>query len=446
MQRINAVEILDSAKLSRFHFLLVFWCSFIMLFDGYDLVIYGSVLPHLMTEWNLTPAEAGMLGSSSMLGMMFGAVILGTSADRLGRRPVILFCVALFSVAAFINAFAYDATTFGICRFLTGVGLGGVVPNLVTILKEMAPTQYRNRLINLMLSFFAVGGLLSALAGMYLIPLLGWHSPFYIAGLSLLSLPLLYKTLPESVAYLVQRDRQEQVAKLLKRINPAHQPTGPVRYQVETVSNTAGTAMASLFSDARAVATLMVWVAFGMCMLMVYGLNTWLPKLMNSGGYPLGSSIAFLLVMNIGALIGQLASGFIADRWGCKPTLLLFFALSAVSISLLGVRPGPATLYLILLIAGGATVGCLSVVHTLAADIYPAVARSTGVSMAAAVGRCGAVAGPLLGGYLFSLSLPFEQNFLLFGLPGVVAVIAVLMIAQRHANRVPLDTHAKQGA
>lgn len=446
MQRINAVDILDTAKLSRFHFLLVFWCSFIMLFDGYDLVIYGSVLPHLMTEWNLTPSEAGMLGSSSMLGMMFGAVALGTTADRFGRRPIILFCVALFSVAAFINAFAFDATTFGICRFLTGVGLGGVVPNLVTILKEMAPTQYRNRLINLMLSFFAVGGLLSALAGMYLIPLLGWHSPFYIAGLSLLCLPLLYKTLPESVAYLVHRDRQEEVGRLLKEINPTHRPVGQVRYEVQSVANTAATSLSSLFSDARAVATLMVWVAFGMCMLMVYGLNTWLPKLMNSGGYPLGSSIAFLLVMNIGALIGQLASGFVADRWGCKPTLLLFFALSAVSISLLGVRPGPVTLYLILLVAGGATVGCLSVVHTLAADIYPANARSTGVSMAAAVGRCGAVAGPLLGGYLLGLSLPFEQNFLLFALPGVVAVIAVLLISRQHAGQLEAAPRVKQGA
>ncbi|CAG8863216.1 3-hydroxybenzoate transporter MhbT [Pseudomonas fluorescens] len=445
MQRINAVEVVDAAKLNRFHFLLVFWCSFIMLFDGYDLVIYGSVLPHLMTEWNLTASQAGMLGSSSMLGMMFGAVTLGTAADRLGRRPIILFCVALFSVGAFINAFAFDATTFGICRFLTGVGLGGVVPNLVTILKEMAPTQYRNRLINLMLSFFAVGGLLSALAGMYLIPLLGWHSPFYIAGLSLLALPLLYKTLPESVAYLVHRDRQVEVSHLLQEINPDHRPSGPVRYEVETAGARASASMASLFGGAKTVSTLMVWVAFGMCMLMVYGLNTWLPKLMNSGGYPLGSSIVFLLVMNIGALIGQLASGFIADRWGCKPTLLVFFALSAVSISLLGVHPGPVMLYLILLTAGGATVGCLSVVHTLAADIYPANARSTGVSMAAAVGRCGAVAGPLLGGYLFSLSLPFEQNFLLFGLPGLVALVAVLLISRRSPARVTADARLKPG-
>jgi AAHS family benzoate transporter-like MFS transporter len=192
MRSINALEVVNSARLNRFHYLLVFWCSFIMMFDGYDLVIYGSVLPHLMTAWALTPGEAGMLGASSMVGMMFGAVTLGTQADRFGRRRIILFCVALFSLAALSNAFATDATSFALCRFLTGAGLGGVVPNLVTILKEMSPGSCRNRLINLMLSFFAIGGLLSGLAGIYLIPHLGWHSPFYVAGLSFLSLPLLY--------------------------------------------------------------------------------------------------------------------------------------------------------------------------------------------------------------------------------------------------------------
>lgn len=433
MRAINASEVVNSAPLNSFHYLLVFWCSFIMMFDGYDLVIYGSVLPHVMSEWSLTPGEAGVLGASSMAGMMFGAVTLGTQADRFGRRRIILFCVALFSLAALANAFATGPGSFATCRFLTGAGLGGVVPNLVTILKEMSPGSCRNRLINFMLSFFAVGGLLSGLAGIYLIPMAGWHSPFYIAGLSLVALPLLYKTLPESVAYLLQHDRQAEVDAVLRRINPEHKPTGEVIYLLDTAEQgTAGeTSIAALFGDARALSTLMLWLGFGMCMLMVYGLNTWLPKLMSSGGYPLGSSIVFLVVMNVGSLIGTLVSGVIADRWGCKKTLVLFFALAALSISLLGIRPDMTTLYALLLLAGGSTVGCLSVVHTLAADLYPAHVRSTGVSMAAAVGRCGAVTGPLLGGLLLSLGLPFEQNFIVFAAPAVVAVFAVLLVAYR---------------
>lgn len=439
MPSINASEVVNSARLNGFHYLLVAWCSFIMMFDGYDLVIYGSVLPHLMTQWSLTAGEAGLLGSSSMVGMMFGGLSLGTQADRFGRRRIILFCVALFSVAALANALASGPISFSLCRFLTGAGLGGVVPNLVTLLKEMSPGHCRNRLINLMLSFFAVGGLLSGVASIYLIPAFGWPAPFYLAGLSLLALPLLYKTLPESVAYLLHRDQQVQVAALLRRVNPAHAPTGEVSYRLEASADARATSMSALFGQGRALSTLMLWLAFGLCMLMVYGLNTWLPKLMSNGGYPLGSSIVFLVVMNLASLIGTLVSGVIADRWGCRKTLVLCFALAALSISLLGLRPDAALLYGLLLVAGGSTVGCLSVVHTLAADLYPVQVRATGVSMAAAIGRCGAVAGPLLGGLLVSLSLPFEQNFLMFAIPGVLAVFAVLLVTrQRNSNAQPL--------
>lgn len=432
MHAINASEVVNAARLNSFHYLLVFWCSFIMMFDGYDLVIYGSVLPHVMSEWALSPGQAGLLGASSMAGMMFGAVGLGTQGDRFGRRRIILFCVALFSLAAMANAFATGPVSFAVCRFVTGAGLGGVVPNLVTILKEMSPGSCRNRLINLMLSFFAVGGLLSGMAGIYLIPAFGWHSPFYVAGLSLLALPLLYKTLPESVAYLLRRNRQAEVDALLRRINPQHRPAGQVTYVLacDEVGRAGQTSSSALFGDGRALSTLMLWLGFGMCMLMVYGLNTWLPKLMSNGGYPLGSSIVFLVVMNVGSLIGTLVSGVIADRWGCKKTLVLFFALAALSISLLGIQPDVATLYGLLLVAGGSTVGCLSVIHTLAADLYPSQVRSTGVSMAAAVGRCGAVAGPLMGGVLLSMSLPFGHNFLVFAAPGVIAVFAVLLVVQ----------------
>lgn len=179
------------------------------------------------------------------------------------------------------------------------------------------------------------------------------------------------------------------------------------------------------------LSTLMLWLSFGMCTLMVYGLNTWLPKLMSNGGYPLGSSIVFLIVMNCGALCGTLISGVLADRWGAKATLISFFAIAAISISMLGIKPSEYTLYGLLLVAGGTTVGCLSVIHSLAADLYPPHIRATGVSMAAAVGRLGAVGGPLLGGLLFSLSLEFEHNFMVFAAPGLIAVVAMMLITHR---------------
>ncbi len=124
MQKVNAIGLIDRTTLNKHHKLLVFWCSIIMLFDGYDLVIYGSVLPHLMTEWALSPQTAGLLGAASLMGMMIGAVTLGMAADKFGRKNIIICCIVLASLAVALNGFAHNTQTFFICRLFTGVGLG----------------------------------------------------------------------------------------------------------------------------------------------------------------------------------------------------------------------------------------------------------------------------------------------------------------------------------
>ncbi|TCM59172.1 MFS transporter, partial [Acinetobacter calcoaceticus] len=222
MQNVDVVAILDRAAMNKNHMILVFWCSLIMLFDGYDMVIYGSLLPHLMNDWQLTPQKAGLLGSASLIGMMVGAATLTMAADKFGRKKIILTCTSLFSVAVIFNIFASDPISFFICRFFTGVGLGGAVPIMVTMIKEMAPSMHRNKLINFMLAFYGLGAILSGLAGLFLIPVFGWESVFVLAGVSILVIPLLNKTFPESVSFLIQKDRQEEVVDSLKQLNPTH--------------------------------------------------------------------------------------------------------------------------------------------------------------------------------------------------------------------------------
>jgi AAHS family benzoate transporter-like MFS transporter len=202
-----------------------------------------------------------------------------------------------------------------------------------------------------------------------------------------------------------------------------------------------------LFSHGRLFDTLLLWVAFGMCMLMVYGLNTWLPKLMAANGYSLGSSLSFLITLNVGAVIGGLCSGWLADRFGGKPTLILFFALAAVSIGLLGYKQSPIILNILLMAAGATTIGTLCIAHAFAAQLYPASIRSTGVGWAAAAGRFGAMAGPALGGYLLSQKFAITFSFFVFAAPGIVAAIAVILISSRRVraeNQVhTLASHAK---
>lgn len=181
-------------------------------------------------------------------------------------------------------------------------------------------------------------------------------------------------------------------------------------------------------------------------MLMVYGLNTWLPKIMVAGGFPLGSSLMFLVTLNIGATFGALGGGWLADRWGCKPTLILFFLLAVISLCTLGIKPGPLLLNAMLLIAGATTIGTLAVIHAFAAQQYPSEIRATGVSWCSAIGRFGAVAGPAMGGLMLSINLPLQLNFILCAVPGLVAIFAIAMIKRRDVasvglNAQPADTH-----
>lgn len=440
----NAIEIASAAPLGKFHYGLLFWCSFIMLFDGYDLVIYGSVVPRLMEQWSIPPLQAGWMGSAALFGMMFGAIAIGPLADHLGRRKIILAGIAFASVSALTNAFAWDALSFAAFRFLTGIGLGAAIPNIVALMSDLSPTARRSTLTTIMLSFYSIGAMISAMVAILVIPNFGWEATFYIGGLPLLCLPWMYRYLPESLPFLLSKDKVAADL-LLKRIAPGID-TSSVSFAAAPQASSSAP-LSRLFKEGRGVGTVFLWLGFGMCLLMVYGLNTWLPKIMVAGGYPLGSSLMFLVTLNLGATVGALGGGWLADRWGCKPTLILFFALAVVSLCTLGIKPGPVLLNIMLLIAGATTIGTLAIIHAFAAQQYPSEIRSTAVSWCSAIGRFGGVAGPALGGLMLSLNLPLQLNFIFCSIPGVIAIIAIAMVKRRsaHLNEMapqPIDAHS----
>jgi MFS transporter, AAHS family, benzoate transport protein len=426
-------DALANTPLNAFHITIMCWCSMLMLFDGYDLVIYGSILPQLMIDWKLSPVAAGIIGSSALFGMMVGALTFGGSSDRLGRRRVILICLMLFGAAVLANGFCENAVQFTICRFLTGIGLGAMVPNVVALMSEMSPRNHRNVMVTIVLSFYSVGGVIAALIGKALTPALGWQANFLIAGLQLLAFPILLRALPESVSFLLARERYAEAGPILKRLAPSSQgsPESLASLTQAGSNRPAPIRSMELFTHGRAVDTLLLWTAMAMCMLMVYGLSTWLPKMMAANGYSIVSGLTFLITLNVGALLGGLLSGWLADRYGGKATLILFFAAAAVSIALLGYRQNAVMLNLLLMCAGATTIGTLCIESAFAAEQYPSNIRSTGVGWATAAGRLGAIAGPPIGGYLLSQNFSIRFSFLVFALAGVVAVMATMLISSR---------------
>ncbi len=433
MNKLNIQSFLDNAKFNAFHKNVLFWTALIIIFDGYDLVIYGTVLPVLMKTWGLTPVQAGSLASYALFGMMFGAFIFGTIANRIGTKKAILICIMLFSGFTFLCGFAETPTTFAIFRFIAGLGIGGVMPNAVSLMAEYAPKNIRNTLVTAMFSGYAIGGIMSALLGMYLIPNFGWQAVFYVAIIPLLLLPLIIKFLPESLNFLVKTGKTAEANAILTQLEPTYTPQNNTVLEIPTTT-ASETSMGDLFKNNRLLSTLMFWLAFFMCLLVVYGLNSWLTKLiMTKPEYKdnLSLSLTFLLVLNIGAIFGAIGGGRLADKYDLRKTVIAFFAIGAVAIGLLGYSSS-FLLYVLMFIAGAATTGNQIVLYTLVAQYYPVLLRSTGIGWASGIGRIGAIIGPILGGLLLSWKLPFEQNFFAFGLAAAIAALAVTFVDYRN--------------
>ena len=436
MEKVNINETIDNAKFSLFHWKVLVWCLLIIIFDGYDLVIYGVALPLLMQQWSLTAVQAGLLASAALFGMMFGAMIFGTLSDRLGRKKTIMICVTLFSGFTFLGAFATNPVEFAILRFIAGLGIGGVMPNVVALMTEYAPKKIRSTLVAIMFSGYAIGGMTSALLGAWLVKDMGWQIMFLIAGIPLLMLPIIWKFLPESLAFLIKSGKEEQAKQIINKLLPTrdiHQNTQLVFN--ENIHHEAP--VKALFQDGRAFSTFMFWIAFFMCLLMVYALGSWLPKLMLQAGYSLGASMLFLFALNIGGMVGAIGGGALADRFHLKPVITSMFVIGAASLILLGFNSPQIVLYSLIALAGAATIGSQILLYTFVAQFYPTTVRSTGMGWASGIGRIGAIIGPVLTGALLTFELPHQMNFLAIAIPGVIAAFAIFLVNLKVSVNVP---------
>lgn len=437
-------SIIDNARFSRFHWLVMGLCALLLIFDGYDLFIYGVVLPVIMKEWGLSPLQAGALGSYALFGMMFGALAFGSLADRIGRKKGIAICFALFSVATVVNGFATSPSEFGLCRFIAGLGCGGLMPNAVALMNEYAPKKMRSTLVALMFSGYSLGGMLSAGVGIFMLPRFGWSSMFFVATVPLLLLPLILYLLPESIGFLIRQGRLEQARALLKRLSPESRIDAEDELQISDGKGK-GASVLELFRHGLGVRTAAIWVAFFCCLLMVYALSSWLPKLMAGAGYSLGSSLSFLLALNFGGMAGAILGGWLGDRLNLVKVMIGFFIASAVSISLLGINSPMPVLYLLIFVAGATTIGTQILLYAGAAQLYGLSIRSTGLGWASGIGRNGAIVGPLLGGALMGIELPLQLNFIAFAIPGAVAALAMSAYALNE-RRVVTNVMSTQNA
>lgn len=439
MRQIDVHQLADDTRFNPFHGLVLFWCALIIVFDGYDLAVAGIALPSIMKGMGVDATSAGFMVSSALFGMMIGAIFLGTVADRIGRRLTIAICIGLFSIFTAAAGFTTDPVTFGVTRFLAGLGIGGVMPNVVAQMTEYSPKRIRSTMVTLMFSGYAVGGMLAAVLGKGLIESYGWQSVFVAAGLPVLLIPFIMKSMPESMPFLIKAGRFDELKRIASSLEPSYRPHANDRFTVPAADRADDAPIRHLFREGRGFSTLMFWVAFFMCLFMVYALSSWLTKLMAGAGYSLGSAMTFVLVLNFGAVVGAVGGGWLADRFHIKHVLIVFYALAAVSITLLGYRMPTELLYLLVGLAGATTIGTQIVAYAYVGQFYPMAVRSTGIGWASGVGRSGAILAPILIGVLVGLHLPLQLNFIAIAMPALIAIVAIALVDHRRGAPVQLE-------
>jgi MFS transporter, AAHS family, benzoate transport protein len=419
-------------------------CGITIVADGYDVVVFGVVVPSLLHEpgWGLTPAGAGLIGSLALTGMLIGATTVGTLTDTLGRRRMLIGCLVWFSAMTGLCTIAPSPEMFGVFRFLAGLGLGGVLPTATALAGEYSPQRARNLVFAIVFSGFPVGGIIAALTGMFIIPQFGWRPMLLLALLPLfLVVPLALRFLPESIAFLLAKNRDAEAEKIANRwrisLDDARQEVSASAEPRARLGSGSAASVRGLFSRSYVLATLCFLGMTFLCLFMIYGVNTWLPEIMRRAGYSTGSALGFLLVFNLGAVVGTLIISLAADRLGSKPIIVTTYFLAAVAVILLSLRLPTAVLYTAVALAGIGTMGTQTFVLAYVSKHYPVHMGATAMGWTLGFGRLGSMLAPPVLGLIIGAGLGFEWNFYALAVPGVLGALLIGLVPRAPEAKIP---------
>lgn len=407
---------------------VVWLCLAVTVLDGLDLTMYGTVVPSLLKlkQWGLDAATVGLIGSLSLLGMLVGAAVSGSLADIIGRRPIILMCVASFSIFTTLCAVAPNAEAFGIFRFIAGVGFGGALPSTIALTQDYVPPKRKQFYNGFIQVGFPVGGIVGALLAIVLIPSFGWRAVFLLGGiLALILFPVVYFLLPESVTYLARRGRISDAETLAARYGVESIPVPATK--VDEVKRNRTEAIRQLFQPGFRLASLLFPLITFFGLMISYGFNTWLPQILVANGYGFASGVSFLLAFYIGDIFGMLGLTALAEKYGPRSVIgVSFFICAVAAICLVLKLPAFAIVLLVFLV--GVFCTAQTAVSGFAGIYYPASARGTALGWDVGVGRLGGVCGPLIIGAVIGAGFSASTAFYLFAIAGVVAFVLTILV------------------
>ena len=428
---VDVADFIDRQPVGGFQFKLLLTCAAVLFLDGFDTQAIGYVAPALAKEWGLTKAALGPVFSAGLFGLMIGALVFGPLADRIGRKKIIILSTLAFGFGALVTAFVQDVNTLLAIRFLTGLGLGGAMPNAIAMTSEFNPRRRRATMVMIMFCGFSVGAALGGLLAAALIPHFGWRSVFVVGGVvPLLLVPILALRLPESVRFLALTGRANaRVAELLGLISPRATFAPATQFVIHEPA-LPGIPVLHLFRDGRTLVTLLLWVVFFMSLLDLYFLSNWLPTVLNDLGASVSSAAAIGSMLQVGGVVGTFALGSIIDRFSFRALALVYFA-AVFAVGAIGQLGHSVVLVTMAIFAAGfCIVGGQIAANALAATFYPTSVRATGVGWALGIGRVGSIVGPLVGGVLLTMKWSTASVFVAAAAAALCAALAAFSLSR----------------
>ncbi|MGK0297095.1 MAG: AAHS family 4-hydroxybenzoate transporter-like MFS transporter, partial [Gammaproteobacteria bacterium] len=422
----NVQKLIDERPMTSTQLIIIFSCFTLNILDGMDVVVVAYVAPRIMEAWSVSPQSFGLVFSAALLGMASGAMFISPYTDVIGRRKMVLLSVIIISIGMFLTAYASTMPQLISLRLFTGLGIGSMLASLTSVAAEYSSNRRRNLAIGFVLGGYPIGATLTGILAATLIPDYGWQSMFIAGGLiSTLLLPVVYLLLPESLDFLLHKQPKNALKHanaILAKMKYESLQQLPELSQRQDKDDTISSNIMLLMSPERRNSTIKLWLSFFMAFFTLYFLMSWIPKIAEVSGWSVVQASYFMAVFNFGSFFGIVALGYISHIFGLRRVILIFMIFSTMLMIYFGVADLSSNMFMfILFILGFFVQGGFVGLYSVAARLYPAKIRTTGVGWGIGLGRFGAIISPILGGFAIGLNVPIYLIFILFAIPFVIS-------------------------
>lgn len=438
-------EFLDGSPMSRFLWLLLIGCIAAQILDGFDFQSTSFVLPLVIREFKISQTQAGALATLTNLGLMLGALIAGPASDRWGRRPLLQAMLFTYALGTFLSAISPSYNLLLAARFVTGLGIGGEFPVVVTMLAEWAPKSLRHFFVGLFAIGYSLGWFVCAVVATLVVPSVGWRA-LYMLGVAPVLLIFYVRTfIPESVRFLLEKDRVDEAGKIMQQVAKTNRMTDIDLVPPPAAEINSSLSFASKYSMLRVIAVPLIVLAFFHMSnsVQVVGFSTWLPSIFVKAGFTLTKSFKFTMIVFAATPLGQLFAIWLQDKMPRKWAMLLLSVVAAICF--FGFGLAFEFKYPIAVIVGCDvgyqffSGGVSPILSTLATEIFPTKVRSLAYGILSACARIGAATGPLVLGFLLTLGTQIHQIIYYFALPLVIASIVVVVFIKSDMRNKTLE-------